>query len=317
MHHLRFYFQRTALAGADVPGRDRRQRPVRRQRGNRVLRREPEQDAALHMADAVADVRPVLHHRMRAAGRVLRLHAPEPLDQRAAVLPRLRQRGIGRGQHFFLVGAQPAAGNFRRRILAAAAVRHRMQFDALRRFQHHESGRTRAHQTGSVADADRARALPSGGTLHETVHRAATGEPPGARRAGELQVHGHRRQPGVRRQFRAHRGRHHQVGEDRKTRPVQLAVGIRAVRRDIHRQRRVIGADMIVRQVEKIAREVIPGLAVERDAAQHLRANGFRVTGSRRRRKRRHPGSTVWVHRSIVTSSRPAPVTVTPSGKVT
>ena len=73
--------ERAALARADVPGRDRRQLPMRRQRGDRVFCGEAQQDAALHMADTVADVRTVLDGRMRTARHMRRLHAPETLHE--------------------------------------------------------------------------------------------------------------------------------------------------------------------------------------------------------------------------------------------
>ena len=290
---------------------------MRRQRGHRVLRGKPEQDAALHMADAVADMRAVFHRRLRAAKQVplggaardmLRLHAPETLNERTALRARFRQHRIGNGQHFFFIGPQRVA-DVRHRVVTTAAMRHRMQLHTLGRLQHHERSGAGAHQTRRVADFDCAHPLPPCCALHKAVHCAAPGEPPAARRATELQVHGHRRQPRMRRQTCAHRSRHHQIGEDRKTRQIQLTIGFRAMRQDIHRQRGVIRADMVVRQIQKIAGKVVTGLAVQGDAAQHLRADCFQGDSQ----WHRQPGSDRFVHQLIVASGCSTPAAGPPS----
>lgn len=80
MHNFRPRLERAAPAGADVPRRDAGQHPARRQRCARSGSSQPEKHAALHVADAVADVRTILHRTRRAA----RVRFPRLVRQSAA-----------------------------------------------------------------------------------------------------------------------------------------------------------------------------------------------------------------------------------------
>jgi hypothetical protein len=71
---------------------------------------------------------------------------------------------------------------------------------------------------------------------------------------------------------RPHACRQREVREDRERTEIDLAIGVRAPGAGTDRQVRGVAPDLVEGNIQKIAREMESGLAVQGDAAQHTAA---------------------------------------------
>src|SRR5688572_6820711 len=147
-----------------------------------------------------------------------------------------------------------------------------MERHALWRLEDHERSMSDTHLLAVRDDPDAAQPLLACGPAEEIFERACCFQPTAQRRAREVQVHAYGRKPRFRRDAGTHSGRKRKIGKYRKSAEVNLSVGLHAMRTGVHGEPRIAHRDVVERNVEKIADEVISGFAIERNAAQDLLA---------------------------------------------
>src|SRR4051812_48732753 len=82
VYHFRANRERFTLSGTDIPGRNVRHRAMTRYRRVRSCLCKPQQQAPLHVADAVTDLWRDIDLACRATRSLLRQDSPEALDER-------------------------------------------------------------------------------------------------------------------------------------------------------------------------------------------------------------------------------------------